>query len=98
MRAQRGRFDQQVVNALGEVFAAADDRKEIIEVPVVSLLAGMQLAEDLMTKAGVLLVARGFEVTSTFLERIRNYRPGSLQESVRVMRAGAPAEAAVANA
>jgi hypothetical protein len=58
----------------------------------------MVLAEDLMTRAGVLLVARGFEVTSTFLERIRNYKPGSLQDAVRVVAAGAPVEAGVVSA
>lgn len=93
MRAQRERFDQQVVTALGQLYAAEDNRKEIIEVPVGNLLSGMVLAEDLMTKAGVLLVARGFEVSATFMERIRNYKPGSLQDSVRIERAGAPAEA-----
>jgi response regulator RpfG family c-di-GMP phosphodiesterase len=98
MRAQRQRFDQQVVNALGELHAAADDRKEIIGVPVGNLLAGMVLAEDLMTRAGVLLVARGIEVTSTFLERLRNYKPGSLQDAVRVVAAGAPVEAGVVSA
>jgi hypothetical protein len=39
----------------------------------------------------MLLVARGFEVTPTFMERIRNYRQGSVEESVRVIRRGTPA-------
>jgi hypothetical protein len=34
-----------------------------------------------------LLVPKGFEVTKTFLERMRNFGPGILQERVRVMAA-----------
>jgi response regulator RpfG family c-di-GMP phosphodiesterase len=98
MRAQRERFDQQIVNALGELYVTGNDHKEIIEVPVGALLAGMVLAEDLTTRSGVLLVARGYEVTSTFIERIRNYKPGSLRDSVRVLRGGAPAKAIAASA
>ena len=33
---------------------------------------------------GTLLVARGFEVTPGFLERVRNLKPGTVKEPVRV--------------
>jgi hypothetical protein len=36
---------------------------------------------------GTLLLPKGFEVTETFLERMRNFGPGILQEGVRVLAA-----------
>jgi len=32
-----------------------------------------------------LFVARGYEVTPAFLERIRNFRPGSVREPIKVL-------------
>jgi len=46
---------------------------------------GMIIMQDVRTQMGTLLVARGFEVTSVFLERARNFGPDLLNESVRVM-------------
>ena len=43
--------------------------------------------DDLRTSVGTLLVPKGFEVTETFLERMRNFGSGILQERVRVMSA-----------
>jgi len=34
---------------------------------------------------GVLLVARGFEVTPGFVERVRNLKPGTIKEPLRVL-------------
>ena len=41
--------------------------------------------QDVRTHMGTLLVARGFEVTSMFLERARNFGPELLSEPIRVM-------------
>jgi CheY-like chemotaxis protein len=91
LRGEPKRFDRDVVAALGELYASADAQYEIVEIAVDGLVPGMVLAEDLKSRTGMLLVARGFEVTPTFMERIRNYRPGSVEESVRVIRRGTPA-------
>ena len=44
----------------------------------------MIIMQDVRTQMGTLLVARGFEVTSAFLERMRNFGPELLNEAVRV--------------
>jgi hypothetical protein len=44
----------------------------------------MVFMDDLRTSVGTVLVPKGFEVTETFLERMRNFGPGILQEKVRV--------------
>jgi hypothetical protein len=46
---------------------------------------GMVIVQDVRTHMGTLLVARGFEVSSTFLERIRNFGPDLQNETVKVL-------------
>lgn len=55
------------------------------DIPLKRLHAGMQLAEDLSTSSGMLLVARGYVITDSFLERARHFRPGYLREPIRVL-------------
>jgi hypothetical protein len=45
----------------------------------------MIIMQDVRTHMGTLLVARGFEATSLFLERARNFGPDLLNESVKVL-------------
>jgi hypothetical protein len=45
----------------------------------------MVIMQDVRTQMGTLLVPRGFEVSSTFLERIRNFGPDLLSETVKVL-------------
>ena len=40
---------------------------------------------SLRTHSGTLLVARGFEVSQTFMERLRNFGDGILAEKVKVL-------------
>lgn len=55
-------------------------------VPVEKLLCFMVLDEDLRTREGTLLVAKGVEITETLLTRIQNFsKRGSLRESIRVL-------------
>jgi hypothetical protein len=37
-----------------------------------------------MPSVGIMLAARGFEVTAGFLERVRNLRAGSLPEVIHI--------------
>lgn len=86
LRSRPQRFDPAVVEVLGRLYAEGEDRRTIVEIPLLNLVPGMILASDLLSSSGMLLVPRGFEVTAVFVERIRNYKPGSLQETVRVER------------
>jgi len=45
----------------------------------------MILADELRGKNGVLIVGRHFEVTETFLERIRHFDPALLDKTVKVI-------------
>ncbi len=45
----------------------------------------MVLAADVKMATGTLFVARGYEVTPAFLERVRNFRAGSVREPIKVL-------------
>jgi CheY-like chemotaxis protein len=84
VRAQPARQDSALVQSLETMVGAAIGGEEISEVCVGRVAAGMVFMDDLRTSVGTVLVPRGFEVTETFLERMRNFGPGILQEKVRV--------------
>jgi hypothetical protein len=50
-----------------------------------ALTSGMVLAEDVRLSNGTLLVARGYEVTPHFIERINNFPPGVFAGEFRVI-------------
>jgi hypothetical protein len=90
---QPTRYDPGTVSVLGELHAQSADARRIVEVSIRGLAAGMMLAEDLATRNGTLLLPRGCEVTETFVERLRNYRAGSLADTVRIVVGGSTASA-----
>lgn len=91
LQAQAERYEPAVFSALaklGDRLAAQPDTRSV---PLSSLRVGMIFAEDVRSKTGILLAARGFEVTDGFLERVNNLRAGSIPERVLVhARAGMP--------
>jgi hypothetical protein len=87
IRAQPLRHDAKLLERLELLVGAMVSAQELSEVVVGDLVPGMVFMDDLRTHVGTLLVPKGFEVTETFLERMRNFGPGILQERVRVMAA-----------
>jgi response regulator RpfG family c-di-GMP phosphodiesterase len=84
----KGRADQYEAQVLTEFLALHGQRKEgdkIRDISVGALRSGMVLAADVKMATGTLFVARGYEVTPAFLERIRNFRPGSVREPIKVL-------------
>lgn len=88
LRGQPARYDAGTVAVLGELHAQSGDSRRVVEVNIKGLVAGMMLAEDLATRNGILLLPRGCEVTATFVERLRNYKAGSLADTVRIVVGG----------
>jgi response regulator RpfG family c-di-GMP phosphodiesterase len=87
IRSQSLRHDGKLVERLEWLVGALVGAQELTEVAVGDLVPGMVFMDDLRTHVGTLLVPTGFDVTETFLERMRNFGPGILQERVRVMAA-----------
>jgi hypothetical protein len=85
LREQPAQFEIPLVAALGELYAAGADQYRVVEISLRGLAEGMVLAEDLVTRSGLLLVPRGCEITATSVERIRNYRPGTLKDTLRIV-------------
>ena len=90
----RETIDGTVMSAFVQCYGNAIAGDQIREVPLLGLRAGMTLAADIRTTAGALIVARGYEVNASFIERARNFKPGTVKEPVRVVvRAAAPVAA-----
>lgn len=85
MAGRGNAYDAQVMQALGGLRGGGRTPELIKEVAPAELLVGMLLAEDVFLPTGVLLVARGHEITPRFMERVRNLPPGTLKKKVRVM-------------
>jgi response regulator RpfG family c-di-GMP phosphodiesterase len=83
LRGRAGDYDPALLEALAARLGAqtADDVRELA---LTALCAGMVLVEDLRLKNGPLLVARGFEVTSQLLLRIKNFDDRQLPRTIKV--------------
>lgn len=71
-------YDAEVLEAVERLYN--EHRPAVITVRPAELHVGMVLAEDARLSTGALLVARGYEVTASFIARIKNFPPGMLAE------------------
>ena len=74
---------QAVLKALEEEIANRT-ATSVRELPISQVQPGMELAEDLHSRTGVLLVARGFVVTQGLLMKLQSMDVG-VREPVRVV-------------
>lgn len=93
LRAKSTRYGEELVEKFARHVGAGASTDEIREIPLRLVQPGMTIMEDVRTHMGTLLVARGFEVSDTFLDRLRNFGSGILAEKVKVL---APAAKPVA--
>jgi CheY-like chemotaxis protein len=85
LRSQARLYDSQMLEQFAEMVGAGAGTQEIRELPLRLVTPGMVMLDDLRTHMGTLLVPKGFEVTTAFLERMRNFGAGMLNEKVRVL-------------
>ena len=85
LKARASRFGESLIDQFATHVGARSSIKEVREMPLRVVQPGMTIMQDIRTHMGTLLVARGFEVTSIFVERARNFGPDLLNESVRVL-------------
>jgi CheY-like chemotaxis protein len=78
-------YDPKILDAIHVTRGLLAEGDEIQELPLSELFLGMILLEDAKGDSGVLLAARGFEVTPGFVERARNFRQNSLSVPLRVI-------------
>ena len=85
LRRRASLFTAELLEQFGTHLGAGPGRDEAREIPLKAIQPGMVIMQDIRTHLGTLLVPRGFEVTSPFLERIRNFGPELLAETVKVV-------------
>jgi len=85
MRSRPGEFDPALMDAL-ETLETADPGFEIRTVKLRELGLAMVLDQDVRSRAGILLVVRGQEVTVPVLQRLHGFAGGvGVQEPLRVL-------------
>jgi response regulator RpfG family c-di-GMP phosphodiesterase len=95
MRGREGRYDPTALEAFAALYGTSTmGVEQVRELPLAALKLGMIFVEDLRLTNGALLCARGYEVNPSFLERARNFRPGSVKEPIRVLVRAEPVKAA----
>ena len=85
LRARGARFTPELIEQFGAHLGAGSSQNEAREMPLRAVKLGMFITQDIRTHLGTLLVPRGFEVTSLFLERMTRFGPELLAETVQVM-------------
>jgi response regulator RpfG family c-di-GMP phosphodiesterase len=85
LRRRASRFTAELIEQFGRHLGAGSGKDEAREIPLKAIQPGMVIMQDIRTHLGTLLVPRGFEVTSLFLERARNFGPELLAEPIKVM-------------
>lgn len=84
LRVQAGRFDPEALKALIEMLGFEEAVDEIIDVPISRVCIDMIVAEDLRTRTGVLIVAKGYRVSENFLARLGNFNQDLLPTVIRM--------------
>lgn len=82
--ARAERYGARLVKDFATHLGSSTGDTQVVEIPLRHVRPGMTLLQDVRTELGTLLIARGFEVTERFVERIRNFGPGLLGEKVAV--------------
>ena len=85
LRGRAARFGEPLIEQFSKHIGSSGSGLEMRELPLRAVRPGMTILQDVRNSHGVLLVARGFEVTTVFLERIRNYSSDLLGAPVRVL-------------
>jgi response regulator RpfG family c-di-GMP phosphodiesterase len=85
LRGRRGVYDVELLAAFA-TFLGRQAEAITRELSLARLLPGMVFIADVRSVSGALLIARGHEVTSSLLERIRNFSGGrGVVEPLRVL-------------
>jgi response regulator RpfG family c-di-GMP phosphodiesterase len=72
MRQRTGWYDPEILEAFARVRGIREAGTEVREIRLRDVRVGMTFAEDVVTRVGTILIARGQEVNAGLAERIRN--------------------------
>ena len=83
--ADKSIYDPEVLEIADRLYRERGARQQTRAVNLANLHCGMVLAEEVRLATGTLLVARGYEVTAGFIERIKNLQPGMFSGEFRII-------------
>jgi CheY-like chemotaxis protein len=92
LRARGGAKSAPLLAQLAALQGMVDSGPQLREIRLREVLPGMIIMDDLRTDLGTLLVSRGYEVSQSFVLRMRNLSPRLLEERVRVRRSALEGE------
>jgi FixJ family two-component response regulator len=78
------RYDSEVLKVIEQLYHVRTPRFVVKAIPPHALRAGMVLAEDVRMASATLLVARGYEITASFINRIKNFPHGAFAGEFRI--------------
>jgi response regulator RpfG family c-di-GMP phosphodiesterase len=86
LRSRAGSYDPVIVEALAELQGSCRREVLVLELPLRELAVGMSFDQDVKSSKGLLLIARGQEVTPGLLERVRNFSSAlGIHEPIRMV-------------
>ncbi len=86
MQSRSGWYDPAILEEFAKLHATESTQVEEKDLPLRQVEEGMVFADDVRTRNGLLLIARGHEATTSMLERIRNLSPNlGVKEPIRVI-------------
>jgi response regulator RpfG family c-di-GMP phosphodiesterase len=85
LRSRPESYDTETVDAFAAMRSSGAQKDEVRVLQISGIREGMILAEDLKMANGTLIAPRGYEVTTSFVERARNFRPGYVKGPIRVI-------------
>jgi response regulator RpfG family c-di-GMP phosphodiesterase len=85
IRRRGDRYERRGIAALRQVVNTSETLYELLEVDISKLSDHTVLGEDIITTNGILLMAKGQEVTESLRRRLENFLSrGGIQQSVKV--------------
>jgi response regulator RpfG family c-di-GMP phosphodiesterase len=95
LRNRAGWYDNDTLEEFAKLIPNSVSTVEKINMPLSKIREGMIFDQDVKTRTGRLLIARGHEVTASLLERIKNLSSDlKVQEPIRVIARKQPMAAA----
>jgi CheY-like chemotaxis protein len=91
LRSRLGASHATLLTHFSSLQGMVDTGTQVREIRLRDVVPGLILLDDLRTDLGTLLVSRGYEISTSFVNRMRNFGPGLLDERVRVQSARAAA-------
>jgi hypothetical protein len=89
LQSRYGKKHGQLLKHLAELCGMGESTPDastprVRELRLQEVQPGMILMDDVRNDVGILLVSRGYEVSQSFVDRMRNFGPNVLNEKVRV--------------